>query len=60
MEKVAASYPRDIEAKILYALAISANHDLNDKKYERPLKAARPARAALQVAAATIPASRTT
>ena len=40
MEKVAASNPRDIEAKILYALAVSANHDLNDKKYERPLKAA--------------------
>ena len=40
MEKVAASNPRDIEAKILYALAVSANHDLNDKRYERPLKAA--------------------
>lgn len=40
MEKVAASHPRDLEAKILYALAVSANHDLNDKKYERPLKAA--------------------
>ena len=40
MEKVSASNPRDIEAKILYALAVSANHDLNDKKYERPLKAA--------------------
>jgi tetratricopeptide repeat protein len=40
MEKVAAGNPRDIEAKILYALAVSANHDLNDKNYERPLKAA--------------------
>ena len=40
MEKVAANNPRDVEAKILYALAVSANHDLNDKKYERPLKAA--------------------
>ena len=40
MEKVSASNPRDIEARILYALAVSANHDLNDKKYERPLKAA--------------------
>jgi len=40
MEKLSASHPRDIEAKILYALAVSANHDLNDKKYERPLKAA--------------------
>ena len=40
MEKVASNHPRDIEAKILYALAVSANHDLNDKKYGRPLKAA--------------------
>jgi hypothetical protein len=40
MEKVAKSNPGDIEATILYALAVSANHDLNDKKYERPLKAA--------------------
>jgi tetratricopeptide (TPR) repeat protein len=40
MEKVSANNSKDIEAKILYALAVSANHDLNDKKYERPLKAA--------------------
>lgn len=40
MEKLAATYPDDIEAKILYALAVSANHDLNDKTYARPLKAA--------------------
>ncbi len=40
MGKLAAKYPDDIEAKILYALALSANHDLNDKQYERPLKAA--------------------
>ena len=40
MEKVSASNPKDLEAKVLYALAVSANHDLNDKKYERPLKAA--------------------
>lgn len=40
MEKLSATYPRDTEAKILYALAVSANHDPNDKKYERPLKAA--------------------
>ena len=40
MEKLAAGYPDDVEAKILHALAVSANHDLNDKKYERPLKAA--------------------
>ena len=40
MEKLAATYPDDIEAKILSALAISANHDLNDKTFARPLKAA--------------------
>jgi hypothetical protein len=31
MEKLAATYPDDVEAKILYALAVSANHDLKDK-----------------------------
>ena len=40
MEKLAATYADDIEAKILYALAVSANHDLNDKTFARPLKAA--------------------
>lgn len=40
MQGLAAKYPDDVEAKILYALAVSANHDLNDKQYERPLKAA--------------------
>lgn len=40
MEKLAATYPDDIEAKILSALVISANHDLNDKTFARPLKAA--------------------
>jgi hypothetical protein len=40
MERLAAKYPDDVEAKILHALSVSANHDLNDKKYERPLKAA--------------------
>lgn len=40
MEKLAAAYPDDIEAKILSALVISANHDLNDKTFARPLKAA--------------------
>lgn len=40
MEKLAATYPDDVEAKILYALALSANHDLNDKTFARPLKAA--------------------
>jgi tetratricopeptide (TPR) repeat protein len=40
MEQLAATYPDDVEAKILYALAVSANHDLNDKTFARPLKAA--------------------
>ena len=40
MEKLAATYPDDVEAKILYALTVSANHDLNDKTFARPLKAA--------------------
>jgi tetratricopeptide (TPR) repeat protein len=40
MERLAAAYPADAEAKILYSLAVSANHDLNDKTYARPLKAA--------------------
>ena len=41
MEKLAARYPNDAEARILYALSVSANHDLNDKTFARPLKAAR-------------------
>ena len=40
MEHLAATYPDDVEAKILSALVISANHDLNDKTFARPLKAA--------------------
>jgi tetratricopeptide (TPR) repeat protein len=40
MEKLADTYPDDVEAKILAALVISANHDLNDKTFARPLKAA--------------------
>jgi tetratricopeptide (TPR) repeat protein len=40
MEKLAATYPDDVETKILSALVISANHDLNDKTFARPLKAA--------------------
>ena len=40
MEKLAATYPDDVEAKILSALIVSANHDLNDKTFARPLKAA--------------------
>jgi tetratricopeptide (TPR) repeat protein len=39
MGKLAARHPGDIEATILYGLAVSANHDLNDRAYERPLKA---------------------
>lgn len=40
MEQLAAKYPDDVEARILWGLAVSANHDLNDKTYARPLKAA--------------------
>jgi hypothetical protein len=40
MEQLAQRYPNDVEAKILSALAVSANHDLNDKTFARPLKAA--------------------
>jgi len=40
MEKLAQSHPDDVEAKILYALTVSGNHDLNDKTFARPLKAA--------------------
>jgi len=40
MEQLAQRYPDDVEAKILAALAVSANHDLNDKTFARPLKAA--------------------
>jgi Tetratricopeptide repeat len=40
MERLAATYPDDVEATILSALVISANHDLNDKTFARPLKAA--------------------
>jgi len=40
MERLAATYADDVEAKILYGLAVSANHDLNDKTFARPLKAA--------------------
>lgn len=40
MEKLAARHPDDIEARILYGLVVSANHDLNDKTFARPLKAA--------------------
>jgi tetratricopeptide (TPR) repeat protein len=40
MGQVAAAYPDDVEATILYALTVSANHDFNDKTFARPLKAA--------------------
>ena len=40
MGKLAARYPDDVEARILYALTVSGNHDLNDKTFARPLKAA--------------------
>jgi tetratricopeptide (TPR) repeat protein len=40
MGKLAARYPKDLEATILYGLTLSANHDLSDGTYVRPLKAA--------------------
>jgi tetratricopeptide (TPR) repeat protein len=40
MEKLAERYPDDVEARILYALTVSGNHELNDKTFARPLKAA--------------------
>jgi hypothetical protein len=40
MAKLAARYPKDLEATVLYGLAVSANHDLSDGTYARPLKAA--------------------
>ena len=40
MQGVAARYPADTEATILYALVISANFDPSDKKYTKQLQAA--------------------
>ena len=40
MAQVAARYPEDKEATILYALILSVNFDPNDKKYTNQLKAA--------------------
>jgi len=40
MGKLAERYPDDVEAKILYALTVSGNHELGDKTFARPLKAA--------------------
>jgi hypothetical protein len=41
MQAVAARYPEDTEATILYALVLSANFDPADKKYTNQLRAAR-------------------
>ncbi len=41
MENVAKKYPKDVEAKVLYALAVSANFEPTDKKYTKQLKAAK-------------------
>jgi tetratricopeptide (TPR) repeat protein len=40
MEKIAKKYPKDVEAQVLYALALSANFEPTDKKYTKQLKAA--------------------
>jgi hypothetical protein len=40
MAQVAARYPDDREATVLYALVLSVNFDPNDKKYTNQLKAA--------------------
>lgn len=40
LEKVAAAYPDDSEATILYSLVLSANFDPADKQYRNQLKAA--------------------
>ena len=41
MEKLAKAYSNDIEAQVLYALALSANFEPTDKKYTKQLKAAK-------------------
>jgi tetratricopeptide (TPR) repeat protein len=41
MEKLAKKYSKDVEAQVLYALALSANFEPTDKKYIKQLKAAR-------------------
>ena len=41
MEKLAKKYPKDVEAQVLYALALSANFEPTDKKYTKQLKAAK-------------------
>ena len=40
MAKLADKYPDDTEARIFYALALSANYDPNDKSYRNQLRAA--------------------
>jgi hypothetical protein len=40
-QAVAARYPEDVEATILYALVLSANFDPTDKKYTNQLRAAK-------------------
>lgn len=40
MAELAQRYPGDKEAAIFYALALNVAHDLNDKTYAKPLKAA--------------------
>jgi Tfp pilus assembly protein PilF len=41
MEKIARAYTDDVEAQVLYALALSANFEPTDKKYTKQLKAAK-------------------
>ena len=41
LQEVAARYPEDTEATILYALVLSANFDPTDKKYTNQLRAAK-------------------
>ncbi|HEY7554441.1 MAG TPA: hypothetical protein VIH18_06500 [Candidatus Binatia bacterium] len=41
MEKLAKAYSDDVEAQVLYALALSANFEPTDKKYTKQLKAAK-------------------
>jgi hypothetical protein len=40
MARVVAKYPEDVEAKVVYALALNFAADLNDQTYAKPLKAA--------------------
>ncbi|MES2072557.1 MAG: hypothetical protein V4488_19510 [Pseudomonadota bacterium] len=40
MEALVKKYPRDVEAKIFYALALNETYDHNDKSYAKLLKAA--------------------